>query len=116
MTAGPPTARGPSDEQRAQLAAASVALAWGASVAVVGYAVVRGIQFFVYPDPNPATLVWSAHAGFFWRCWTCFYAGGLAAFVAYVVARRDVQRAARSVPGAVAVAAVLLALQVLIFP
>ena len=32
---------------------------------------VRAIQYFVYPDPDPATLVWSAHAGFFWRCWTC---------------------------------------------
>ena len=55
-------------------------------------------------------------AGFFWRCWTCAYAGGLAAFVAYVAARRDVRRAARSVGGAVAVSAVLLALQVSFFP
>jgi hypothetical protein len=109
----------PRDEataRRARLAAWSVALAWGATFAVAAYALVRFIQFFLYPDPNPATLVWSAHAGFFWRCWTCAYAGGLATFVVYVVARRDVARAARSVGGAIAVAAALLTLQVAFFP
>jgi hypothetical protein len=110
----PQSTRGP--ETLARLAPACIALAWGMSLAVAAYAVVRFIQFFLYPDPNPATLVWSAHAGFFWRCWTCVYAGGLAAFVAYVAARRNLPRTARSVGGAIAVAAVLLALQVAIFP
>ena len=95
---------------------AGVALAWGACVAVAAYGVVRGIQFFVYPDPNPATLVWSAHAGFFWRCWTCAYAGALAAFVAFVGARRNLERAARSLVAAVAVAGAVLALQTAVFP
>lgn len=93
-----------------------IAIAWGACVAVAAYGIVRGIQFFVYPDPNPATLVWSAHAGFFWRCWTCAYAGALAAFVAYVGARRNPARAARSLVGAVAAAGAILAAQAAFFP
>jgi hypothetical protein len=60
--------------------------------------------------------VWSAHAGFFWRCWTCAYAGGLAAFVAFVVAQRDPDRAARTLVGAVALAGAILALQTAVFP
>ncbi len=71
-----------------RLSSSAIALAWGACVSVAAYGIVRGIQFFLYPDPNPATLVWSAHAGFFWRCWTCGYAGALAAFIAFVVAPR----------------------------
>jgi hypothetical protein len=97
-------------------AAVAVAVGWGGCVATTAYAVVRFIQFFLYPDPNPATLVWSAHAGFFWRCWTCAYAGVLAAFVAFVGAQRRPRAAARSMGVAVVVAAVLLALQVAAFP
>jgi hypothetical protein len=98
------------------LAAVGVSLCWGCVVAVGAYAVVRGIQFFVYPDPNPATLVWSAHAGFFWRCWTCGYAGGLAAFVAFLFTRQRVGRSAAALAPAIAVVALLLAAQVLLFP
>ena len=88
----------------------------GLVVAVGAYAVVRSIQFFVYPDPNPATLVWSAHAGFFWRCWTCAYAGGIAAFVAYLFTRGSVERSVAALGPAVAVVAGMLALQVALLP
>ncbi len=96
--------------------AASIAVAWGASISVVAYGVVRGIQFFLYPDPNPATLVWSAHAGFFWRCWTCAYAGALATVIAFVLSRKSPERAARGLVAAVTVAAVVLSAQVAVFP
>jgi len=100
----------------AALAAAGVSACWGCVVAVGSYAVVRAIQFFVYPDPNPTTLVWSAHAGFFWRCWTCAYAGGIASFVTYLVARSRLDRSVRALGPAIAVVAVLLALQVALLP
>jgi hypothetical protein len=99
-----------------RLVAAGIAVCWGCVVAVGCYAVVRSIQFFVYPDPNPATLVWSAHAGFFWRSWTCGYAGGISAFVAYLAARGDKVRVARGLGPAIVVASVLLALQVAFLP
>ena len=102
--------------KKESLLATTIAFAWGGCVAAIAYAVVRFIQFFLYPDPNPATLVWSAHAGFFWRCWTCGFAGALAAFIAFVGAQRGPERAARTLAGAIATAAVLLALQVAAFP
>ncbi len=98
------------------LVSGAIALAWGACVSVAAYGIIRGIQFFLYPDPNPATLVWSAHAGFFWRCWTCAYAGGIAAFVAFVGARANPERAGRTLVGAVAAAGTVLALQTAFFP
>jgi hypothetical protein len=94
----------------------ALALAWGAVVAVAMYAIVRAIQFFVYPDPNPATVVWSAHAGYFWRAWTVAYAGGIGAFAVYVFARRTPERVARALVPALTVAAILLALQTALLP
>ncbi len=99
-----------------RMTAAATSLAWGMAVAVAAYAVVRVIQFFLYPDPNPATLVWSAHSGFFWRCWTVGYAGCIAAFVAFLAARDEPEKAARALAPALAVSALLLALQAAVFP
>jgi hypothetical protein len=101
---------------RETLVAAGVAIAWGMATAVGAYALVRTVQFFLYPDPNPATLVWSAHAGFFWRSWTCAYAGAIAAFIAYVPTRRHLAASVRALGPAVAVVSVLLALQTAVFP
>jgi hypothetical protein len=95
---------------------AGVALCWGCVVAVGAYAIVRIVQFFVYPDPNPATLVWSAHAGFFWRCWTCAYVGGMASFVAYLATRARFDLSVRALGPAIAMVAALLAAQVAAFP
>lgn len=101
---------------REGVVAAGVALSWGMAAAVAAYALVRSVQFFVYPDPNPATLVWSAHAGFFWRSWTCAYAGAIAGFVAYVPTRRNLAASVRALGPAVAIAGALLALQTAVFP
>ena len=101
---------------RERAVAAAVALAWGMASSVAAYALVRTVQFFVYPDPNPTTLVWSAHAGFFWRSWTCAYAGSLAGFVAYVPTRRNLAASVRALGPAVAIAGALIALQTAVFP
>jgi hypothetical protein len=98
------------------LVAGAVALAWGLVVAIGAYAMTRAIQLLVHPDPNPALVVWSAHAGYFWRAWTVSYAGGIAAFVALLVARERVEASARSLILAIGVTAVLLALQAAFFP
>jgi hypothetical protein len=94
----------------------ALSLAWGLVVAVGAYAVVRAIQFFVYPDPNPRAVVWSAHAGYFWRVWTVSYAGGIAAFVVFLLARRRIDAHARALVSAVAIVATLLAIQAALFP
>jgi hypothetical protein len=94
---------------------AAVSVAWGLVVAIGSYAVVRAVQHFVFTEPNPATLMWSAHAGFFWRAWTVAYAGGMASFVLFMAPHRT-NWAARRLAPAVVVAASLLALQALFFP
>jgi hypothetical protein len=93
-----------------------VSACWGCVVALGAYAAVRTVQFFAYPDPNPAALVWSAHAGFFWRCWTCAYAGAIAAFVVYVWVKVHPEGALRALPPAIAITAGLLALQTVFLP
>jgi hypothetical protein len=96
--------------------AVAISLAWGLVAAVSAYAVVRGIQFFAYPDADPAALVWSAHAGFFWRVWTASYAGGIVVFVTFVLARGDAATAARALIPAIGAAALLAGLQSALFP
>jgi hypothetical protein len=93
-----------------------VALAWGLVAAVGLYGAVRGIQFLVFPEPNPALIVWSAHAGYFWRIWIVTYAGGMAAFVAYVLGRGREQAAARALVPALTIATAVLALQGVLLP
>ena len=94
----------------------AIAIAWGLVVSVGAYAVTRSIQRFVFPEPDPAMVVWSAHAGFFWRVWTVIYAGGFAAFVAWLAARGRRLAAARALAPAIVVAAALLVLQSAFLP
>ena len=101
------------------VATGAVSIAWGLVVSVGAYAIVRAIQHVAFAEPNPATLVWSAHAGFFWRAWTVAYAGGMASFVALVVARRHppaAAAAAAALAPAIAIAAGLVALQSVFVP
>jgi hypothetical protein len=105
-----------SGDRRELATTAALAIAWGLVVAVAAYAIVRAIQSLLVPDLNPAALVWSPHAGFFWRIWTVAYVGGFAAFVAFVVARGRRSAAARALAPAVAIAAALLALQCVFLP
>jgi len=93
-----------------------IAIAWGLVISVGMYAVTRSVQRFVFPEPEPATVMWSAHAGFFWRVWTVIYAGGFAAFVAWLAARGHRLAAARALAPAIVVAAALLALQTTFLP
>ena len=93
-----------------------LALAWGLVVMVGLYGAVRAIQFVIFPEPNPALIVWSAHAGYFWRIWIVTYAGGMAAFVAYVVGRDRERATARALVPALSIATAVLALQGVLLP
>jgi hypothetical protein len=63
--------------------------------AVVLYAALRLVQARLFPEADPATIIWSAHAGYFWRCWTAGYAGALVGFLAYGAAERHATSVAR---------------------
>jgi len=95
---------------------APVSLVWGLLVAVAAYALTRSVQACLVAEPDPATVMWSAHAGFFWRALNSGYAGGMAAFVLFVAIRGRESAAARALAPAVVVAAALLGLQGLLLP
>jgi hypothetical protein len=104
------------DTIRPALVVGGISLAWGLQVAVATYAVVRAIQFLVYPDPNPAAVVWSAHSGYFWRILTVSYGGAIATFVALLVVRGRTEASARALVPAIALCAAALALQAALCP
>lgn len=99
-----------------RLARGALSLAWGLVAAVTAYALLRATQVLRAPEANPATVVWSPHAGFFWRAWTAAYIGGMAATMTAVVSRGRVEGAARALAPAVVVAAGLLALVTALLP
>ncbi len=83
---------------------------------VLFYGVLRVVQSRLFPEPNPAMVIWSAHAGFFWRCWTVAYAGAMVGFLAYGAAARYPERVARALVRTLGVAVVVLTLQSVLVP
>lgn len=102
-----------SDRTRVRLALAAIA-ACVTSTAL--YAVLRVAQKLLFTEPDPALIVWSAHAGFFWRAWTSVYVGGMVGFVAWVAAGRDAARTARVLATALVVATLLIVAQGILVP
>jgi hypothetical protein len=83
---------------------------------VAFYAGLRLVQAKLFPEPNPATIVWSAHAGYFWRCLTVSYAGVMCGFLAYAGARRHAELVMRGLATAMTVAVTILVFQSLFVP
>ncbi len=82
-----------------------IALAAACTGAALLYSVLRIAQALLVPEPDPATVLWSEHSGFFWRAWIAAYAAGAIAFVAWLFPDRALRLLARAVvPVAVAVA------------
>jgi len=98
-----------------RLRASLAAVAW-CTVAMSLYAIVRVAQSLIFAEPDPALVIWSEHAGFFWRTWTAIYVGGMAAFITWLLAARDAPRVAAFLARALPVAAGILAAQALLVP
>jgi hypothetical protein len=97
---------------------ARLALAFmGVCVATVAlYAVLRLVQAVLYKEPNPATVIWSAHAGYFWRAWTVAYAGSMTGFATFAAARRHPEAVCKALLWGLSVAGALIAGQGLFVP
>lgn len=95
-----------------------LALAWSCVSSVTLYAIVRAVQARLFPEANPATVIWSAHAGYFWRIWIVTYTSGAIGFVTFWWSgtRAGSDRLARTLEKGVVVAAVAIALQGLFLP
>jgi hypothetical protein len=93
-----------------------VGIAWGAATAVIAYALIRVLERVVFPEPNPAMILWSERSNFAWRAAIALYAGGMGVFGGWALAARAPASSARALPAAIAVAAAALAVQGAIWP
>jgi hypothetical protein len=88
-----------------------------ACVASVGfYGALRILQSHLFSEADPATVIWSAHAGYYWRCWTVAYAGTMVGFLGYGAAKRHPERVARALVHALTVAIVVAVYQGVMVP
>jgi hypothetical protein len=93
-------------------AAIAVALAIPAT-----YAAQRAVDvLFRGPEPNPATIVWSAHLAMFWRLAIGAYVAAMVAPLVYVAARRNLARTLRLLCACVLPVAILIGAQGLLMP
>ncbi len=86
------------------------------SLTVVLYAGLRIGQVIVTREPDPATALYDAHVGYFWRILTAGYGAGLLAPVCFFFVEVAPLRAARAVAPAVALSASVLLLQSIFAP
>ena len=94
----------------------SLAIAWALVAATFFYALVRGIQAWLFPEANPATVIWSAHAGYFWRIWIVLYGSGVVGFVVFYFTKTQSEKLAKWLKNGAIVASVAIALQALLLP
>lgn len=59
----------------------------GLVAALCLYPLLRLGGFFWGHEPNPATMLYQTHSGYFWRIWTCAYAGALVAAIVASIAK-----------------------------
>jgi hypothetical protein len=93
-----------------------VALAYGAAATMLAYALVRGVERAFFPEPNPATLIWSGRSPFVWRLLDALHAGGAAVFGGYALAAARPEAAARWLGRALALGLGALALTTVLSP
>jgi hypothetical protein len=95
---------------------AAVVAALLVALMVASYGVIRVIQARLFPEPNPALVVWSTRIGLFWRM-------GLVAYLALVLsplalwwARRDLTGASSAAAWAIPAAALIICAQTILVP
>jgi hypothetical protein len=94
---------------RARLA---VAFITACTAATAAYALLRLGQFLVVTEANPAQILYSEHAAYFWRSWTAAYVGALLGFATWLAPARVLPHLDR----AIIIAAALLVLQSVLVP
>ncbi|AKV01175.1 hypothetical protein AKJ09_07838 [Labilithrix luteola] len=80
------------------------------------YGVLRVIQAILFREADPALVIWSPHAGYFWRILIVGYVGGMVGFGTWILAAREPARVARFLSNAVFVVTALLVAQALFVP
>ena len=106
-----------SEQTKPRLLPLLVATSIAALLAVPGsYAILRAYDVLFKNEPNPATIVWSAHIAMFWRLAVGGYIAGMIVPLGYVAARRDLARTMKALEVIVVVVAVMIGVQGLLMP
>lgn len=84
--------------------------------AAIGYAAVRAISLALFPEPNPAVIIWSERSAFVWRAAIAAYIGGMGAFGGYALAARSPEAASLWLTRGAVAAAAVIALQAALLP
>ena len=80
------------------------------------YAVLRAYDVLFRNEPNPATIVWSAHIAMFWRLGVGVYVAGMVAVLAYMAASRNIAGTTRVLYVSVYVVGAMIGVQGLLMP
>lgn len=99
--------------RRAPLA---LSLAVGACAVAIAYAFARVVQAWVYPAPDPRTVINVARIAFYWRMLLSTWVGALATIAASGAFARAPARAERLLPTLVVVTALAIGLQGVLVP
>jgi hypothetical protein len=88
-----------------------------ALLSVIGtYALLRAYDALFKSEPNPATIVWSAHIAMFWRLAVGSYVAGLVIVLAYPMARWNLALTTRVTAALVPIVGAMIALQGALLP
>ena len=83
---------------------------------VATYAFLRGYDVCFKSEPNPATILWSAHVAMFWRLGIGLYVGGFVAMMSALAGRRNFGSTVRATAVLVPAIGALIAIQGAFFP
>jgi hypothetical protein len=94
----------------------AVALAVGACGAALSYAASRALQVWLFPMPDPRTVLAPGRIAFYWRSWIALYVGTLTALGAAALRTRAPSAFDRALPGLIVLTAVATTLQGVLLP
>lgn len=77
---------------RSFFARMTIALAFGCAVTVFAYSTVRIVDVLLFPEPNPAIVVWTDRSRFVWRALVAVYLGGASVFAGFGLVNRTPER------------------------
>lgn len=83
---------------------------------VATYALLRSYDVFFKAEPNPATIVWSAHIAMFWRLGVGVYVAGMVALIVLLAGRRNLALTTRITAALVPAVGALIAIQGALLP
>lgn len=64
------------------------AAVFGLAITAIAYAAVRLFDVVLFPEPNPAVVIWTDRSRFIWRVLIASYLGGAGVFAGYGLAAR----------------------------